>query len=71
MQPTRSLRLSLCLLALVGFTASARAQNFTLEQVLRSPFPSEPAVSRQSDKYTWVKTGCALTTQCLTFLIGS
>jgi dipeptidyl aminopeptidase/acylaminoacyl peptidase len=54
MQPTRSLRLSLCLLVLVGFNIIARAQNFTLEQVLSSPFPSEPTVSRQGDKYAWV-----------------
>ena len=51
----RSLRLSLCLLAaLVCVTTRAHAQNFTLEQVMSAPFPSEPTVSRQGDKYAWV-----------------
>lgn len=33
--------------------ASARAQNFTLEQVMSSPFPSELTVSRRGDKIAW------------------
>ncbi|HEX8181716.1 MAG TPA: S9 family peptidase [Pyrinomonadaceae bacterium] len=51
---TRSLRLSLCLLILGGLSAGARAQSFTLEQVLSAPFPSEPTVTRAGDKYAWV-----------------
>jgi dipeptidyl aminopeptidase/acylaminoacyl peptidase len=46
-------RLGLCLLALVCVAAFARAQSFTLEQVMRSPFPSEPTVSRQGDRVAW------------------
>ena len=47
-------RLGLCLLALVCASASARAQSFTLEQVMRAPFPSEPTVSKQGDRFAWV-----------------
>src|SRR5438045_9236185 len=47
-------RLFLCLLALVCAAAFAHAQSFTLEQVMRAPFPSEPTVSRQSDHVAWV-----------------
>jgi dipeptidyl aminopeptidase/acylaminoacyl peptidase len=32
----------------------ARAQGFTLEQVLSSPFPSEPVASKQGDRLAWV-----------------
>ncbi len=51
---SRSLRLALCPLALVCFVIGARAQTFTLEQVMSAPFPAEPAVTRQGDKYAWV-----------------
>src|SRR6266404_1258210 len=39
------------LLAIIA--ASAPAQTFTLEQVMSSPFPSEPAVSKRGDKIAW------------------
>src|SRR2546423_562092 len=47
-------RLGLCLLALVCACTVARAQSFTLEQVMRAPFPSEPTVSKQGDRFAWV-----------------
>src|SRR5260221_6595755 len=39
------------LLALLA--AAARAQSFTLEQVMSSPFPSEPTVSKRGDRIAW------------------
>src|SRR5437016_13762200 len=33
--------------------ASARAQTFSLEQVMSSPFPSELIVSKRGDKIAW------------------
>src|SRR6267142_2452938 len=33
--------------------ASARAQTFSLEQVMSSPFPSELTVSKRGDKIAW------------------
>ena len=51
---SRPLHLSLCLLVLLACATLAHAQGFTLEQVLSAPFPSEPARSRQGDKYAWV-----------------
>jgi dipeptidyl aminopeptidase/acylaminoacyl peptidase len=38
---------------LVMVAAPARAQNFTLEQVTSSPFPSELTVSKRGDKIAW------------------
>src|SRR6266403_5610920 len=40
------------LVALVS--APARAQTFTLEQVMSSPFPSELTVSKRGDRIAWV-----------------
>src|SRR6188508_3083174 len=40
--------------ALLAIAAtSAPAQNFTLEQVMSSPFPSELTVSKRDDKIAW------------------
>src|ERR1700747_3425881 len=39
------------LLAVIA--SSARAQSFTLEQVMSSPFPSELTVSKRGDKIAW------------------
>ena len=50
----RLLCLCLCLLVPLCCAPLAHAQGFTLEQVLSAPFPSEPTVSRQGDKYAWV-----------------
>jgi dipeptidyl aminopeptidase/acylaminoacyl peptidase len=47
-------RLFLCLLTLVCAASFARAQSFTLEQVMRAPFPTEPTVSKQGDRVAWV-----------------
>ena len=38
---------------LFSFAAVAEAQNFTLEQVLSSPFPSDLIVSKRGDKLAW------------------
>jgi dipeptidyl aminopeptidase/acylaminoacyl peptidase len=40
-------------LAFVFVALSARAQRFTIEQVMRSPFPSELTVSKRGDKIAW------------------
>jgi hypothetical protein len=43
------------LAALFLLTAQTVAgQSFTLEQVMSSPFPSDPTVSKQGDKIAWV-----------------
>ncbi|HEX8073185.1 MAG TPA: prolyl oligopeptidase family serine peptidase [Pyrinomonadaceae bacterium] len=47
-------RLGLCLLALLGAAAAARAQGFTLAQVLSAPFPSELTTARRGDHVAWV-----------------
>ena len=36
-----------------SFVAVTRAQNFTLEQVMSSPFPSDLIVSKRGDKLAW------------------
>jgi dipeptidyl aminopeptidase/acylaminoacyl peptidase len=38
---------------LFSFAAVAEAQNFTLEQVMSSPFPSDLIVSKRGDKLAW------------------
>jgi dipeptidyl aminopeptidase/acylaminoacyl peptidase len=38
---------------LFSFAAVAQAQNFTLEQVMSSPFPSDLIVSKRGDKLAW------------------
>ena len=38
---------------LFSFAAGAEAQNFTLEQVMSSPFPSDLIVSKHGDKMAW------------------
>jgi dipeptidyl aminopeptidase/acylaminoacyl peptidase len=38
---------------LFSFAAVAEAQNFTLEQVMSSPFPSDLTVSKRGDKLAW------------------
>jgi dipeptidyl aminopeptidase/acylaminoacyl peptidase len=38
---------------LFSFAAVAEAQNFTLEQVMSSPFPSDLIVSKRGDKMAW------------------
>lgn len=38
---------------LLSFAAVAEAQNFTLEQVMSSPFPSDLIVSKRGDKLAW------------------
>jgi len=38
---------------LFSFAAAAEAQNFTLEQVMSSPFPSDLIVSKRGDKLAW------------------
>ena len=42
---------------LVAIASSARAQSFTLEQVMSSPFPSELTVSKRGDKIAWAFDG--------------
>src|SRR5947209_13947237 len=43
-----------CLATLFAVMASsARAQTFSLEQVMSSPFPSELTVSKRGDKVAW------------------
>jgi Tol biopolymer transport system component len=51
-------RRPLCLILLLAgilfsFAAVAEAQNFTLEQVMSSPFPSDLIVSKRGDKMAW------------------
>jgi dipeptidyl aminopeptidase/acylaminoacyl peptidase len=55
MQNRRRLRPLILLLAgmLFSFAAVAEAQNFTLEQVMSSPFPSDLIVSKRGDKLAW------------------
>lgn len=55
MKPCRTYCLG-CLVMAVWFCLAdtATAQNFTLEQVMSSPFPSEPTVSKRGDKIAWV-----------------
>ena len=36
-----------------SFAAVTKAQNFTLEQVMSSPFPSDLIVSKRGDKLAW------------------
>src|SRR5438128_8761004 len=45
--------LPLTLVVLLTFVTLGRAQSFTLEQVMSSPFPSELTVSRRGDKIAW------------------
>ncbi|MDT7602957.1 MAG: hypothetical protein QOF61_954 [Acidobacteriota bacterium] len=47
-------RLLLAFACLYCAAPHARAQGFTLEQVLSSPFPSEPVASKQGDRLAWV-----------------
>jgi dipeptidyl aminopeptidase/acylaminoacyl peptidase len=42
------------LVCLFAVAISARAQSFTIEQVLSSPFPSEPIASKRGDRVAWV-----------------
>ena len=55
MQNRRRPRLLILLLTgiLFSFAAVAEAQNFTLEQVMSSPFPSDLIVSKRGDKLAW------------------
>ena len=55
MQNRRRPRLLMLLLTgiLFSFAAAAEAQNFTLEQVMSSPFPSDLIVSKRGDKLAW------------------
>lgn len=54
MQDRRSRPLFLLLIGiLLSFAAVAEAQNFTLEQVMSSPFPSDLVVSKRGDKLAW------------------
>jgi dipeptidyl aminopeptidase/acylaminoacyl peptidase len=55
MQNRRRARPLILLLAgiLFSFAAVAEAQNFTLEQVMSSPFPSDLIVSKRGDKLAW------------------
>ncbi|MDQ3908463.1 MAG: prolyl oligopeptidase family serine peptidase [Acidobacteriota bacterium] len=46
----RLLPVVVCLFA----ASAAHAQSFTIEQVLSSPFPSEPVASKRGDKLAWV-----------------
>jgi dipeptidyl aminopeptidase/acylaminoacyl peptidase len=49
-------RLLIALLAVLislSFSALVHAQNFTLEQVMSSPFPSDLIVSKRGDKLAW------------------
>lgn len=46
-------RLALVAVCILSTAHIARAQGFTLEQVLSSPFPSEPVASKQGDKLVW------------------
>ncbi|MDT7540992.1 MAG: hypothetical protein QOE33_896 [Acidobacteriota bacterium] len=47
-------RLLLALVCLCATINVARAQSFTLEQVLSSPFPSEPVATKRGDRVAWV-----------------
>jgi len=55
MQNRRRARPLILLLAgiLFSLAAVAKAQNFTLEQVMSSPFPSDLIVSKRGDKLAW------------------
>lgn len=54
MRPIRSfLFFALLLLLSVSLAQRARAQSFTLEQVMSSPFPSDLVVSKRGDKLAW------------------
>lgn len=46
-------RFLLLLIIVCGVTGIVEAQNFTLEQVLSSPFPSDLIVSKRGDKLAW------------------
>ena len=52
---------------LFAVIASARAQTFSLEQVMSSPFPSELTVSKRGDKIAWAFDA----DKCRAFSIGS
>src|SRR6185295_12001726 len=45
--------LGFTLVALFLLATAAAAQIFTLEQVMSSPFPSDPTVSKRGDKIAW------------------
>ena len=45
--------LLLTLVVLLTFVTRGKAQSFTLEQVMSSPFPSELTVSKRGDKLAW------------------
>jgi dipeptidyl aminopeptidase/acylaminoacyl peptidase len=47
-------RFALAFVCLCTVAVCARAQSFTLEQVLSSPFPTELIASKQGDKLAWV-----------------
>jgi len=54
MRPYRRFRfLPLAIALLFTFAARIEAQNFSLEQVMSSPFPSELIVSKRGDKIAW------------------
>src|SRR5262249_59370351 len=50
---TRRPFLLLLILISLCFGAVVKAQNFTLEQVMSSPFPSDLIVSKRGDKLAW------------------
>src|SRR5436190_378646 len=53
MQIRRCLLLLSFALILLGYHQLARAQSFTLQQVLSSPFPSDLITSKRGDKLAW------------------
>ncbi len=50
---TRQRFLFFAIVLSLGFAVQSQAQNFTLEQVMSSPFPSELTVSKRGDKLAW------------------